>query len=121
MIQHAKGSTKSQIIIIIMSLLAYKRNVAIFLYKSDDSVQSNNQMELVASKKLTEDQVGKKLYLEIEANGNTYSFSYTFEPNQWNLLKDSVDAKYLSTRIAGGFECQGNDEVYKKSNKKNNY
>lgn len=124
----------------------WRDEFVIQLYKSDDSAQSNNQMELVASKKLPDDQLGKKLYLEIEANGNTYSFSYAFEPNQWNLLKDSVDAKYLSTRIAGGFvgcmyalyatslgrpssvvsyfdwfEYQGNDEVYKISKKKNNY
>lgn len=108
------------------------------LYRSCDTTDSSNQMELLTSKKLTEGQRGQNLFLKIEANGNSYSFFYAFEPFQWNLLKDSVDAKYLGTKIAGGFvgcmyalyatslgkssaavsyfnwfEYQGNDEVYK--------
>lgn len=108
------------------------------LYRSGGNADSSSKMELITSKKLSEDQRGKKLDLKIEANGDSYSFFYSFKPNEWSLLKDSVDAKYLSTKVAGGFvgcmyalyatslgktstnvsyfdwfEYQGNDEVYK--------
>ena len=108
------------------------------LYRSGDNADSSSQMELITFKKLSEDQYRKKLDLKIEANGDSYSFFYSFKPNEWSLLKDSVDAKYLSTKVAGGFvgcmyalyatslgkpstnvsyyawfEYQGNDEVYK--------
>lgn len=78
------------------------------------------------------------MYLRIEARGNVYSFSFTYNPDQWNLLKDNVDARFLSTKVVGGFvgcmyalyatslgkpsktvsyfdwfEYRGDDEVYK--------
>lgn len=75
--------------------------------------------------------------LKIEANGDTYSFYYSFKKRKWNLLKTNVDGKFLSTKIAGGFvgciyalyttsldternaeaffdsfECKGNDIIF---------
>jgi xylan 1,4-beta-xylosidase len=73
------------------------------LYKSIDSEHSKNSMELMASYIIKTDQREKELYFNIEAKGNNYSFSYSFTPDQWSLLKDSVEAKYLSTKVAGGF------------------
>jgi alpha-N-arabinofuranosidase len=67
------------------------------LYKSTDT----NKIELLASKEInTNDSTS---YLKIEAEGNKYSFSYSLIPNSWILLKDSVDAEFLSTKAAGGF------------------
>ncbi|MFC3364825.1 hypothetical protein ACFOG5_16725 [Pedobacter fastidiosus] len=43
------------------------------------------------------------LYLQITANKEDYSFSYGNTPNNWKLLKDKVDGKFLSTQVAGGF------------------
>jgi alpha-N-arabinofuranosidase len=108
------------------------------LYKSGDTSDSINHMELITSKKLDEDKRAVKLYLKIGVDGNCYSFSYALEPGQWRLLKDGIAANYLSTKVAGGFvgclyaiyatslgkpttavsyfdwfEYQGNDEVYK--------
>ena len=40
---------------------------------------------------------------KIEAKGNTYSFYYATEKNKWKLLKENVDATFLSTATAGGF------------------
>ena len=37
------------------------------------------------------------------AEGATYSFYYSADGKNWNLLKDKVDAKFLSTKTAGGF------------------
>ena len=71
---------------------------AILLYKSGDP-----QMELLASQELKDEQKAQPLYLKIEAHGNTYSFLYSTNPDQWNLLKENVDAKFLSTKEAGGF------------------
>jgi xylan 1,4-beta-xylosidase len=104
------------------------------LYKSGDS-----QMGLISSQKLEDSQSEKKLLLKIEVHGNVYSFSYGFEPDNWYLLKNKVDAIFLSTKEVGGFvgcmyalyatsldissdniayydwfEYRGDDEVYKK-------
>jgi xylan 1,4-beta-xylosidase len=79
------------------------RESVIQLYKSVDSEYSKNSMELMTSYIIKTDQRDKEIYLKIEAKGNSYSFSYSFIPDQWSLLKDSVDAKYLSTKVAGGF------------------
>lgn len=44
------------------------------------------------------------LQLKIQANGRTYSFYYADGGNnRWKLLKDGVDATFLSTHTAGGF------------------
>jgi xylan 1,4-beta-xylosidase len=92
--------------------------------------------ELIASFPIA---LGKNdLLLKIEAKGNTYSFYYATQKDKWQLLKDNVDAKFLSTEIAGGFvgsfytmyatsngilssskasydwfECRNDDQVYK--------
>jgi alpha-N-arabinofuranosidase len=44
------------------------------------------------------------LQLKIQTNGHTYSFYYAEKnSNQWKLLKEGLDASFLSTRTAGGF------------------
>ena len=73
------------------------------LYKSISGGESNNQMEIIASQNLSIEQSEKELYLKIAADGNIYSFYYASESNNWNLLKDNVDATFLSTKVAGGF------------------
>ena len=103
------------------------------LYKS--IADNSGKMELLQSQKLLS---AGKLKLKIEANGNTYSFYYSDKKRKWNLLKAGVDAKFLSTKVAGGFvgcmyalyassygtastakayfnwfEYKGNDDVYK--------
>ena len=76
------------------------------LYKSGDKNSTNNHMELIISQILEEHKEHKQkdnIYLKIEAHGKRYSFFYGLKSDQWNLLKDNVDARYLSTKIAGGF------------------
>jgi xylan 1,4-beta-xylosidase len=112
-------------------------DLVIQLYKSTNYEDTDDQMELIDSQKINEDQRGNELYLKIEVHGNTYSFYYKLKLDDWKLLKDNVDATFLSTRIAGGFvgcmyalyttslgkpsnnvayfdwfEYQGDDEVY---------
>jgi xylan 1,4-beta-xylosidase len=45
----------------------------------------------------------KDVMFRIAAAGDKYSFQYATKPNEWNLLKDKVDGKFLSTEVAGGF------------------
>jgi xylan 1,4-beta-xylosidase len=44
-----------------------------------------------------------RLFLKITAEGDTYSFYYSADGENWSLLKDKVDAKFVSTKTAGGF------------------
>lgn len=68
------------------------------LYKS--ASQKNAKEELIASSELNSDGF---LSLKIQADNNKYHFYYAEENNKWVLLKDNVDAKFLSTKTAGGF------------------
>ena len=68
------------------------------LYKSP-SKENKNAVQL-ASQPLTS---AKTLYLKIEAKASTYAFYFAEKKNTWKLLKDEVDASFLSTKIAGGF------------------
>ncbi len=75
------------------------RNVAtIQLYKSGDQ-----HMEQLAAQALTNEQRERTLHLRIAARGDTYSFSFAVDPTQWLLLRENVDGRFLSTRVAGGF------------------
>jgi xylan 1,4-beta-xylosidase len=67
------------------------------------STSTSEKMEILASQKLLEYRSKKGCYLKIESHGNYYSFFYGYDRNKWILLKDSVDARFLSTRVAGGF------------------
>ncbi|WP_254560490.1 glycoside hydrolase family 43 protein [Dyadobacter diqingensis] len=58
------------------------------------------KMEVIAQKQIAED--GKPVRLRIVAEGEFYSFYYT-TGSSWELLQDKLDAKYLSTKTAGGF------------------
>ncbi len=45
----------------------------------------------------------EELRLKIEARGSSYAFYYAAGSHQWQLLKADMDARFLSTKIAGGF------------------
>ncbi|GAB2834982.1 glycoside hydrolase family 43 protein [Ferruginibacter profundus] len=82
---------------------------------------------------------GKEIYFKIEAKGDGCSFYYAWKKNDWRLLAENEDGRFLSTKWAGGFvgsmytmyatsngvastnkalfnwfECRSEDEVYKK-------
>jgi xylan 1,4-beta-xylosidase len=108
------------------------------LYKST----ANEEMELLKSEPLPS--AFTNVSLLIVSKDSTYSFywstgfEWTMDRMKWNLLQSGVDAKFLSTKVAGGFvgsmfgmyatslgkpsssqvqystfEYKGNDEVYK--------
>jgi xylan 1,4-beta-xylosidase len=73
-----------------------KENAAVIeLYKS-----AGAGMELLASQPLTS---SKAVKLKIESNGNAYSFLFADDSGKWEVVRENVDAKFLSTRVAGGF------------------
>ncbi len=48
-------------------------------------------------------QAGKEIHFKIEAKTDQYAFYYATQKDKWNVLLDNADAKYLSTKSAGGF------------------
>ena len=68
------------------------------LYKSKPR---EKEMELLAELPLTNP--SGKTGLRITSKGDTYSFHVATDGKNWTLLKDDVDGKFLSTKVAGGF------------------
>jgi len=66
------------------------------LLKSNPDGKTN---EVIATVPLSD----KKVQLKIVAEGQYYHFYYAAQPNKWQSLKENVDAKFLSTKVAGGF------------------
>jgi beta-xylosidase len=75
---------------------------AVQLYRSAGK-DSENQMELLASGRLNNVMESEELQLKIEAHGGSYAFLYRLGSGEWAVLQEGVDAKFLSTKIAGGF------------------
>lgn len=68
------------------------------LYKSGADKQP---LELLAQMPLAT--ATGKVRLRINAEADTYSFQFAESPQKWRTLKDKVDARFLSTQVAGGF------------------
>lgn len=62
---------------------------------------ANSTMSLLSQVPLNKK--SKKVYLRIDARGENYDFYFAEKPKSWNLIKDNVDGKFLSTEVAGGF------------------
>jgi alpha-N-arabinofuranosidase len=62
---------------------------------------NEKEMELLAE--VTVQEKTSTSYLRTNAEGDTYSFYYSQNGRNWSLLKDKVDAKFVSTKTAGGF------------------
>ena len=73
------------------------------LFKSTGAGIGTNGMELVASTAFERGKGSGSISLKIDVGRGAYSFSYLSEPGRWTTLKDSLDARFLSTKIAGGF------------------
>ncbi len=75
--------------------------VQLFASRAGDS--TGRAMEKLASRNIPLEYDDTPLYLRIDARGNEYAFQFAHVPGEWNVLKEGVDAKFLSTRVAGGF------------------
>ncbi len=63
---------------------------------------TENGEEIVASEKLEQANLNT-VNLKISSDVTNYSFHYSGDGENWKLLKDGLDARYLSTKVAGGF------------------
>src|SRR5690606_5636823 len=66
------------------------------LYQSSPE---GEEMQLLAHEEIQ----GDVVRLKIEARKDTYAFFFGVADDDWILLKEGVDARFLSTREAGGF------------------
>ena len=72
------------------------------LYQSTDTVgiQNHEAIKLLSSSPID----SGDLELKIASQGATLSFHWRqSDSSDWTLLEDNVDAKFLSTKVAGGF------------------
>ncbi len=65
------------------------------------SVPKEKRMEVLAQVPLTSN--AGKVGIRIASAGDTYRFTYATDGKDWQILKDKVDGKFLSTKEAGGF------------------
>jgi xylan 1,4-beta-xylosidase len=68
------------------------------LYKSNPEAE---RMDLLTQVPL--DDSNSPVKFRIDARGNFYDFYFASKSRQWTLVKDNLDATFLSTRVAGGF------------------
>lgn len=113
--QHSKGSVSAQMDFKTSKdnekagLVAFQNN-AHFYYMCKSVVKgkpviqlfqsSENSMKLLVEKPL---QSTGSIKLKIEANGAVYNFLYAEENEEFKMLQQNVDARFLSTKQAGGF------------------
>jgi len=71
------------------------------LYRSLLVPADSNRMELLASLPLKKRQ--GSVHLRAQAAKDVYNFYYSEDGNKWLPVKEGVDARFLSTRTAGGF------------------
>lgn len=45
----------------------------------------------------------KEIYFKVEASGQSYNFYIASKAEQWEILKENVDGRILSSDVAGGF------------------
>lgn len=63
--------------------------------------QGGKQMEMLVE--IPVQYKTSRTHFRINAEGDTYSFYFSENGNNWSLLKDKADAKFVSTKTAGGF------------------
>jgi alpha-N-arabinofuranosidase len=61
--------------------------------------RANGKEELLAEQRVCT----AKLYLNVEAHEQAYSFYFADKPNEWQSFAEEVDGRILSTPVAGGF------------------
>jgi xylan 1,4-beta-xylosidase len=82
-----------------------------FYFLSKTKKEGNDIIQLLKSKDNTTEVLAEvvlagnteKINLKITSDSDFYSFYFSKDSQNWTLLKDKVDAKFLSTKEAGGF------------------
>ncbi|WP_158847608.1 glycoside hydrolase family 43 protein [Algibacter sp. L1A34] len=113
--QHSKGSVSTEMNFNTSKpnekagIIAFQNN-AYFYYMCKSVVNgkpviqlfksAENSMKLLIEKPL---QSSTSIKLKIEAKGANYNFLYAEENQEYQILQQDVDARFLSTKQAGGF------------------
>ncbi|HEY0040209.1 MAG TPA: family 43 glycosylhydrolase, partial [Flavisolibacter sp.] len=71
------------------------------LFQSSSNKADSNSMVQLASHKLDRDETF--VQLKVAVNADKYAFYFSTDEENWILVKDNVDGKFLSTKKAGGF------------------
>lgn len=116
-IQHHKFESSSRLV---FNPTADKERAGMLLFKDENhqyllcvaKTQTGKAVELRKTSEGGKDEIlasyalafaDKDICLKITSDGLTFSFYYAVGNGDWKLLKNNVDAGYLSTRNAGGF------------------
>lgn len=116
-IQHHKFESSSRLV---FNPTADKERAGMLLFKDENhqyllcvaKTQTGKAVELRKTSEGGKDEIlasyalasaDKDIRLKITSDGLTFSFYYAVGNGDWKLLKNNVDAGYLSTRNAGGF------------------
>jgi alpha-N-arabinofuranosidase len=70
------------------------------LLQSSLNKADTNDMVLLAEREM---QHKPHILLRAEAEGSNYRFSYSVDGVNWTVVKDKIDGRFLSTKVAGGF------------------
>ncbi|MBK8946150.1 MAG: glycoside hydrolase family 43 protein [Ignavibacteriae bacterium] len=73
------------------------------LFKSVKTDDHNNGIMLIESREILDGNKSKDVIFRIDINGGDFSFSYSFDNENWNLLKDKVDGTYIRAHIPEDF------------------
>lgn len=73
------------------------------LYKSDDDISDIGNMKLIATNKIDRKNIDKEVQFKINAEGQYYSFEYSFDNKNWITLKKNVDGTFLRSVIPVDF------------------
>lgn len=71
------------------------------LYQSSKNKADSNKMILLASKKIPANT--KSIQLKVEVDAADFAYYFSTNNKDWTLVKDKVDGKFLTTKVAGGF------------------
>ncbi len=82
----------------------YKSPNGVTYYNDEKFFERFNSQpfEVLAQEPFINDE-NKNIFLKITGNGKFYYFYYSIDEINWRIIKEQVDAKYLSTNVAGGF------------------
>lgn len=73
------------------------------LYKSIEKPINGIEVELIASNEIGSNDLNKEVIFKININGGDFSFYYSYNNIDWNLLKDQVDGTFLHAVIPRDF------------------
>lgn len=73
------------------------------LYKSVEENNLNKEIELIAASVVPDELSKSEVNLKVNTMGKDFSFEFSFDDENWTLLKDKVDGTYIRAEIPRDF------------------